>query len=79
MGTTLSWVISACGGAASGNQVELTLVSYAVTRAAYEQIIPQFAEQWKAEHDQEVVFRQSYGGSGSQARAVIDGLGAALI
>ena len=79
MGTTLSWVISACGGAASGNQVELTLVSYAVTRAAYEQIIPQFAEQWKAEHDQEVVFRQSYGGSGSQARAVIDGLGADLV
>lgn len=70
---------SASGEAASG-PVELTLVSYAVTQAAYEQIIPLFNEQWKAEHNgQEVIFDQSYGGSGSQTRAVIDGLEADVV
>lgn len=65
----------------AGNQkdVELTLVSYAVTRAAYEKIIPQFTEQWKKDHNQNVTFNQSYGGSGSQTRAVIDGLEADVV
>ncbi|MGB3789966.1 MAG: sulfate ABC transporter substrate-binding protein [Phormidesmis sp.] len=58
---------------------ELTLVSYAVTQAAYEKIIPQFAEQWKAKTGQEVVFEQSYGGSGSQTRAVLEGLDADVV
>lgn len=65
--------------AAPKDKVELTLVSYAVTQAAYEKIIPQFVEQWKAEHNQEVVINQSYGGSGSQTRAVIDGLEADVV
>ncbi|NJO42643.1 MAG: sulfate ABC transporter substrate-binding protein [Cyanobacteria bacterium CRU_2_1] len=64
---------------AQGGTVNLTLVSYAVTRAAYEQIIPKFATKWNAEHNQEVVFDQSYAGSGSQARAVIDGLDADIV
>jgi len=54
-------------------------VSYAVTQAAYEQIIPKFAEQWKAQTGQEVTFNQSYGGSGSQTRAVLDGLEADVV
>ena len=54
--------------------IELTLVSYAVTKQAYEKIIPKFTAKWKKETGQEVRFRQSYGGSGSQTRAVIDGL-----
>ena len=54
--------------------IELTLVSYAVTKQAYEKIIPKFIAKWKKETGQEVRFRQSYGGSGSQTRAVIDGL-----
>lgn len=64
---------------AQGGTVNLTLVSYAVTQAAYEQIIPKFAAKWKADHNQEVVFDQSYGGSGSQTRAVIDGLEADIV
>lgn len=64
---------------AAGGTVNLTLVSYAVTQAAYENIIPKFATKWKAEHNQEVVFDQSYGGSGSQTRAVIDGLEADVV
>ncbi|HEY9644914.1 MAG TPA: sulfate ABC transporter substrate-binding protein [Chroococcidiopsis sp.] len=59
--------------------VELTLVSYAVTETAYSEIIPKFVEKWKAEHNQDVTFNQSYGGSGSQTRAVIDGLEADVV
>lgn len=59
--------------------VELTLVSFAVTQAAYEKIIPLFVEKWKAEHNQEVIINQSYGGSGSQTRAVLDGLEADVV
>lgn len=59
--------------------VELTLVSFAVTKAAHEAIIPKFVEQWKKEHGQTVTFKQSYGGSGSQTRAVIDGLEADVV
>lgn len=69
----------AASNAASKEKVELTLVSFAVTQAAYEQIIPKFVEKWKQEHNQEVVFNQSYGGSGSQTRAVLDGLEADVV
>lgn len=62
-----------------GKKVEITLVSYAVTKAAYEKIIPNFVAKWKKEKGQEVVIRQSYGGSGSQTRAVIDGLPADVV
>ncbi|MGF1542677.1 MAG: sulfate ABC transporter substrate-binding protein, partial [Pleurocapsa sp.] len=61
------------------SKVTLTLVSYAVTQSAYEKIIPKFAEQWKAKTGQDVIIEQSYGGSGSQTRAVIDGLEADIV
>jgi len=75
---SLSVAIAACSGSiadTSGTKrdVKLTLVSYSVTKAAYDQIIPKFVEKWKKEHNQNVTFNQSYGGSGSQARAVVDG------
>jgi sulfate transport system substrate-binding protein len=92
VGVSLSVAIAACsdtsktaansGGASSaGNKgdVELTLVSFAVTKAAHEKIIPKFVEQWKKEHNQNVTFKQSYAGSGTQARAVIDGLEADVL
>ena len=88
VGVSLSVAIAACGGnadtrsnASAGEQKdrELTLVSYAVTRAAYEKIIPQFTAKWKQEHNQNVTFDESYGGSGSQTRAVIDGLEADVV
>lgn len=89
IGLGLSTSIAACTGgtesssnsASSGSTepVELTLVSFAVTQAAYEKIIPLFTQQWQAEHNQEVTFNQSYGGSGSQTRAVIDGLEADVV
>ncbi|NJR38136.1 MAG: sulfate ABC transporter substrate-binding protein [Leptolyngbyaceae cyanobacterium CSU_1_4] len=70
---------SPSGGNAAKEPVELTLVSFAVTQAAYEKIVPLFAEKWKQEHNQDVSFNQSYGGSGSQTRAVIDGLEADVV
>lgn len=60
--------------------VELTLVSYAVTKAAHDKIIPLFQEKWRREHGgQEVVFNRSYAASGTQTRAVIDGLEADVV
>ncbi|WP_375513183.1 sulfate ABC transporter substrate-binding protein [uncultured Nostoc sp.] len=83
VGLSLSIVMAACSprnvnntgnaGVASQSDVTLTFVSYSVTNAAYQQIIPKFIEQWKKEHNQNVTFNQSYDGSGSQTLAVIDG------
>ncbi|MEC4887576.1 MAG: sulfate ABC transporter substrate-binding protein [Scytonema sp. PMC 1070.18] len=70
---------SASNVSANKQDVELTLVSFAVTKAAHEAIIPKFVEKWKTEHNQNVTFNQSYGGSGSQTRAVIDGLDADVV
>jgi sulfate transport system substrate-binding protein len=53
----------------------LTVVSYAVTKTAYDQIFRLFAADWKKRTGQTVTFQGSYGGSGSQTRAVIDGPG----
>lgn len=86
IGVSLSVAIASCSSsntssnsAGAKGDVELTLVSFAVTRAAYEKIIPQFIEQWEKEHNQNVSFNESYGGSGSQTRAVIDGLDADVV
>lgn len=64
---------------ASNKDAEITLVSFAVTKAAHEAIIPKFVEKWKKEKNQNVTFKTSYGGSGSQTRAVIDGLEADIV
>jgi len=55
---------------------EILLVSYAVTKAAYDKIIPKFVAKWKKEKGQDVVIKTSFGGSGTQARAILDGLDA---
>ncbi|MEB3333615.1 MAG: sulfate ABC transporter substrate-binding protein [Cyanobacteriota bacterium] len=57
----------------------LTLVSYAVTKSAYDLITQRFAAEWKSKTGQTVTFKGSYGGSGSQTRAVIDGLEADVV
>lgn len=60
--------------AQKSQEVQLTLVSFAVTKAAHDAIIPKFVEQWQKEHNQTVSFQQaSYGGSGSQTQKVIEG------
>lgn len=65
---------SAQSVAQQNKEVELTLVSFAVTKAAHDAIIPKFVAQWKKDHNQTVSFHQaSYGGSGSQTQKVIEG------
>jgi sulfate transport system substrate-binding protein len=54
-------------------------VSYDPTRELYEDVNEQFASYWKGKTGQEVTVRQSHGGSGKQARSVIDGLGADVV
>jgi sulfate/thiosulfate transport system substrate-binding protein len=75
IGTLLSMAIASCSGSSSASKadVKLRLVSFSVTKAAHDQIIPKFVAKWKQEHNQNVTFEQSYGGSGAQAAAVIDG------
>jgi sulfate/thiosulfate transport system substrate-binding protein len=76
VGVILSCAIAACSGGNAGSNVPLTLVGYAVPKAAHDAIIPRFVQQWKKEKGQDVIFSYSYGASGSQTRAVIDGLDA---
>lgn len=54
-------------------------VSYDPTRELYQQIDQAFAKEWKAKTGESVDFKQSHGGSGAQARAVLDGLQADVV
>ena len=75
---------TACGratGNAAGGADPITIlnVSYDPTRELYREFDPAFAKYWKAKTGQTVTIRTSHGGSGSQARAVIDGLEADVV
>jgi sulfate/thiosulfate transport system substrate-binding protein len=59
--------------------VTLLNVSYDPTRELYEDFNRQFATYWSQKTGQEVKVRQSHGGSGKQARSVIDGLEADVV
>jgi len=63
----------------AANKVELLNVSYDPTRELYEDVNKAFAAQWKSKTGQDVVIKQSHGGSGKQARSVIDGLQADVV
>ena len=65
-------------GATAGSS-QLLLVSYAVTKGAYDRILPLFVADWKARSGETVTVRTSFGGSGSQTRAIIDGLDADVV
>lgn len=54
-------------------QVKLILGAYTTPREVYRQLIPIFQKQWKEKTGQEVIFEESYLGSGAQSRAIIDG------
>ncbi len=59
--------------------VTLLNVSYDPTRELYKDFNAAFAKDWKAKTGQEVAIKQSHGGSGKQARSVIDGLEADVV
>ncbi len=68
-----------CGIAPASAQVTLLNVSYDPTREFYEEFNARFADYWKTRTGTTVEIRQSHGGSGKQARAVIDGLEADVV
>ncbi|MBH9551672.1 sulfate ABC transporter substrate-binding protein [Inhella gelatinilytica] len=65
---TLSW-----------SQTTLLNVSYDPTRELYQELNQAFAAHWKAQTGEALTVRQSHGGSGKQARSVIDGLQADVV
>jgi len=58
---------------------ELLNVSYDPTRELYQQLNEVFAKEWQAKTGEAITIQQSHGGSGKQARAVIDGLEADVV
>jgi sulfate/thiosulfate transport system substrate-binding protein len=84
--TTLSLVLCGCtekrsdaaaagsSGTATPASVSLLNVSYDPTREFYDDYNKAFAAYWKKKTGQDVSVKQSHGGSGKQARAIIDGL-----
>ena len=81
-GTAAMIVLAAGLGAAplvSASALNLLNVSYDPTREFYEDYNKAFAAEWKAKTGDVVTINQSHGGSGKQARSVIDGLGADVV
>jgi sulfate/thiosulfate transport system substrate-binding protein len=74
--------LSSCGrlgGSAAGAPVRLLNVSYDPTRELYVDFNRAFARHWQAQTGQVLRVDQSHGGSGKQARSVIDGLAADVV
>ena len=65
--------------AAAAAEITLLNVSYDPTRELYQDFNGAFARQWKAKTGDSVTVKQSHGGSGKQARSVIDGLQADVV
>lgn len=75
----LALAATAAATIASAKSVELLNVSYDPTRELYVEFNKAFATHWKATTGDDVTIKQSHGGSGKQARAVIDGLAADVV
>ncbi|MBC3909415.1 sulfate ABC transporter substrate-binding protein [Undibacterium umbellatum] len=67
---------TAFSSVAMAADISLLNVSYDPTRELYQDVNQAFAKQWKAKTGDNVTIKQSHGGSGKQARAIIDGLDA---
>jgi sulfate/thiosulfate transport system substrate-binding protein len=85
LGVLALTLLAACGGSSTsegtGSSASVTLlnVSYDPTRELYRDVNDAFAQEWQKSTGQHVTIKQSHGGSGSQARAVIDGLPADVV
>jgi sulfate/thiosulfate transport system substrate-binding protein len=75
----LALALFALAGSAQAKTIELLNVSYDPTRELYADYNAAFSKYWKARTGDDVVIRQSHGGSGAQARSVIDGLQADVV
>ncbi len=72
-------VAVAAVGAATAREYVLLNVSYDPTRELYEDFNAAFSKYWEAKTGDKVAIKQSHGGSGKQARGVIDGLPADVV
>jgi sulfate transport system substrate-binding protein len=80
---SLAMVAAACGGTSNAGTGSaacapsktpvITFAAYSTPREVYGKIIPAFQAQWKADHDQSVIFQESYGGSTTQAQNIVNG------
>jgi sulfate transport system substrate-binding protein len=77
----LAVALAGSAGAALAQKAPVTLlnVSYDPTRELYVEYNAAFAKHWKKTAGQDVTIKQSHGGSGKQARSVIDGLDADVL
>lgn len=76
--TTSLTAILLWGGNAWGDKTLLN-VSYDPTRELYQQFNSAFAKHWESKTGEKIAIKQSHGGSGKQARSVIDGLDADVV
>ena len=78
---TLALGAAAALGVATHAQADTTFlnVSYDPTRELYQDFNQAFGKEWKAKTGETVNFKQSHGGSGAQARSVLDGLQADVV
>jgi len=74
-----AFALAACGGQDEAGELRLLNVSYDPTRELYRELNERFVAKWLADTGQTVTVQMSHGGSGSQARAVIDGLNADIV
>jgi sulfate/thiosulfate-binding protein len=81
MGAIAAGIVALAGTSAQAADADITLlnVSYDPTREFYQEYNATFAKYWKEKTGKFVAVKQSHGGSGKQARAVIDGLGADVV
>jgi sulfate transport system substrate-binding protein len=77
--SALSSAVLAVALAVPAGAQEILNVSYDPTRELYQQLNAAFARRWKEKTGRDVAIRQSHGGAGKQARAVIDGLEADVV
>ncbi len=79
LSAVLAIVVATALPSNAAGDVTLLNVSYDPTRELYQDFDAAFARQWKKQSGQDVTVKQSHGGSGKQARAVIDGLEADVV
>ena len=77
--TLLALALTVGAGLPSFADITLLNVSYDPTRELYQDFNAAFARHWKSQGGEAVKIQQSHGGSGKQARSVIDGLEADVV
>lgn len=75
----LTSILLALSAAAHGAKTELLNVSYDPTRELYQEYNKAFIQHWRNQSGADISIQQSHGGSGKQARAVLDGIEADVV